>query len=170
MESDPPAPLNAYGESKLAGERIVSGYERGHIVRTSGIFGASDPAQPSRNFFGAIARKLGEGAEAVRVVDDQVTAVTYAPHLAEMLFTLLEAGLPALVHLTSHGSDSWFGWAQLAAELTGHDPARLTPVSGSEYDPHTPRPAHSVLGSEVAGVPALVAQYPADAGIAAYLG
>ena len=78
-------------------------------------------------------------------MDDQFTCVTYAPQLAEMVLELLP-DLPRIVHLTSAGADSWYGWARQLALSAGFDPARIVPVP---TDPGSPvrRPAYSVLGS-----------------------
>ena len=64
LESDPPAPLSAYGHSKLEGERATAAANPRHfVVRSSWLFGHG-----GRNF---VETMLGLGPE-VRVVDDQV--------------------------------------------------------------------------------------------------
>lgn len=168
LESDTPAPLNVYGASKLAGESVVRAYARGQIVRTSGVFGPRNGSVPARNFFSAIAAKIRAGASAIPVVTDQLTAVTYAPHLAEMLLPLLNGGLAPLTHITSDGSCSWFDWAQLAAGELGASPAIIQPVTSDSNGDATPRPNYSVLGTELAPVAAQIAAFPAQLGIQAY--
>jgi len=128
VETDTPAPLNAYGASKLAGEQAVRAYHRGHVIRTSGVFGPRADGVAERNFFRAILEQLGHGADVVPVVTGQRTAVTYAPHLASMVLSLRGETLPALCHLTSAGSDSWFDWARRLASAAGLDAQRITPL------------------------------------------
>lgn len=168
VESDRPAPLNVYGASKLAGEEAVQGWPGGHVVRTSGVFGPRADGKPERNFFRAIVEKLAGGQD-VSVTASQRTAVTYAPHLAEMLFALLGERLPAVVHLASSGANSWYGWAVLAARELGIDESRIRPGGGDEASDAVCRPAMSVLATEHAAAARLVSCHPAEDGIAAYV-
>lgn len=168
VESDKPEPLNVYGESKLAGETLVRAYSRGHVVRTSGVFGGRSGGVAARNFFSAIAARLQDEAVDVPVVADQFTAVTYAPHLAGMLLRLMDEDPAPVTHITSAGSNSWYGWALLAAGILGADPRRIQRIDSTVGGDGTPRPAYSVLGSEQAQVQALVAGHPAEIGIQAY--
>lgn len=165
-EDAAPAPRNAYGESKLAGEGLVAGYEYGHIVRTSGIFGRRTDGT-ERNFFRAIFEKLTQSYEPIEVVDDQFTCVTYAPHLAAMVLSLLP-DLPRIVHLTSAEENSWHGWARELAQAAGFDPARIVPVPTDTGSP-VRRPRYSVLESRYPRVNELIGQHPATNGIADYV-
>lgn len=167
LEDAAPEPLNVYGASKLAGEQPVADYDRGHIVRTSGVFGPRQDGS-ERNFFRAVYDKLSSSDDPLEVVDDQFTAVSYAPHLATMLFELLPAGLPPVVHLTSAGKHSWFGWARELALAGGFDPARIVPVPTDASSP-VRRPRYSVLGSRFPAVNSIIGQYPGTKGIAAYV-
>ena len=168
VESDEPDPLNAYGESKLAGEVTVQEYERGHVVRTSGVFGPRSGGIAARNFFSAIAAALRDGDADVPVVADQFSAVTYAPHLAGMLLGMMSDGLAPVTHITSAGSNSWCEWARLAAEVLGADPCRIRSIETAAGADGTLRPVYSVLGSELPDVQSLVADHPALSGLQAY--
>jgi dTDP-4-dehydrorhamnose reductase len=170
FEDSKPEPLNAYGRSKWAAEMHVANTwvaeSKGHIIRTSGVFGPR-PDGSERNFFRAIFDKLSSSDAPIEVVNDQFTCVTYAPHLAQMVLELLPE-LPRITHLTSAGSDSWYGWARQLAQIAGYDPARIVPVPS---DPGSPvrRPAYSVLGSQYERVNRLIGQFPATKGIAEYV-
>jgi len=169
LESDPPHPLNTYGLSKLAGEQVVQHYARGHVVRTSGVFGPRADDQPERNFFRALVPRLRNSAGNPEVVSDQHTAVTYAPDLAEMVLRLLPGQLPPLVHLTSSGSNSWYHWARLAAAALKLDPEQITPVTTAARGDPTPRPGYCVLGTEYEAAQELIAAHPAPAAVATYV-
>jgi dTDP-4-dehydrorhamnose reductase len=105
-ESDDPAPINAYGRTKLAGERataLVNG--RSFIVRTSWLFG------PRGGNFVETMLRLGEGGGPVVVVHDQVGCPTYTGHLAVGLLRLIDSAAYGIHHMTGEGSCSWYEFA-----------------------------------------------------------
>jgi dTDP-4-dehydrorhamnose reductase len=169
FESDLAKPVNVYGATKLAGENLVRAYPKGHIIRTSGVFGKRGDGREERNFFRAVHGQYTRSARDIQVVADQFTAVTYAPHLAQMVFALLANKLPPVVHLTSHGRESWFGWAKVAAECMGWDASRFSPYSMAELGDQIPRPAHTVLGSQYKEARALMTLAPAKMAIREYM-
>lgn len=170
-ESSPTQPLNIYGASKLEGEILVRKFFRGHVIRTSGVFGERLDGKQERNFFRAIASRYIGSDGKITVVDDQTTAVTYAPHLANMILQLMDSSaIPKVVHLTSKGFDSWYGWAKLALESACLDTGRLVPVSCESVSFRTPRPRHSRLNSEIPEIISLIAMHPAKQAVADYFG
>jgi dTDP-4-dehydrorhamnose reductase len=105
-ESDDPDPINAYGRSKLAGERataLVNG--RSFVVRTSWLFG------PHGGNFVETMLRLGQGGGPVVVVHDQVGCPTYTGHLAVGLLRLVDTGAYGIHHMAGEGSCSWYEFA-----------------------------------------------------------
>jgi dTDP-4-dehydrorhamnose reductase len=146
-EDAPTAPLNAYGRSKLLGERAVLELlpERGYVVRTAWLYG-----RHGKNFVATMLRLAGD-REFVEVVDDQQGQPTSTPELARRLLALGTAALagraPAGVyHGTCSGQTTWFGLARAAFELSGLDPERVHPITSDRFPRPAPRPAYSVLG------------------------
>ena len=161
VESDRPAPLSAYGESKLAGEAPVAEANTRHcIVRSAWLFGMG-----GRNFVETMLRLGGERDE-VRVVDDQVGSPTFCPDLAQALIALLETGEHGIHHVAGAGACSW---AELAAETFARAEVscRVVPITTAEMDRPAARPPFSALTSERAATPRL---RPWQDGLAAYLG
>ncbi|HUE97410.1 MAG TPA: sugar nucleotide-binding protein, partial [Longimicrobiaceae bacterium] len=68
---DRPAPLNAYGRSKMAGEQAALSSAGSMVVRTSWLYGAG-----GANFVDAILNRARERGE-LEVVDDQVGIPTW---------------------------------------------------------------------------------------------
>ena len=161
VESDPPAPLSAYGESKLAGEApTIEANPRHFVVRSAWLFGTG-----GRNFIDTMLRLGGERDE-VRVVDDQVGSPTFCPDLAEALVALLGTEDHGIHHVAGGGACSW---AELAAETfaCAGVGCRVVPITTAEMGRPAPRPAFSALASERVGTPRLRLW---QEGLEAYLG
>ena len=148
-EDAPTSPLNAYGRSKLIGERAVLEFtpETGYVVRTAWLYG-----RHNKNFVDTMLRLAGE-RESVNVVDDQRGQPTSTVALSRQLLALGRAALagraPAGVyHGTCAGETTWCGLAKAAFELTGLDPARVHPITSDQFPTPAARPAYSVLGHE----------------------
>ena len=137
VESDGPAPLSAYGESKLAGELEV---RRGWIVRSSWLFGWT-----GHNFVRTMLR-LGADRDEVAVVDDQRGSPTYTGHLAAGTRELLERP-EGVWHLAADGDCTWAEFAEAIFEEAGLD-CRVRSITTAELARPAPRPAYSVLRSE----------------------
>jgi dTDP-4-dehydrorhamnose reductase len=143
VESDPTAPISAYGRSKLAGEQAVAAAapEAHTIVRTSWLFGAGGPCFP------ATIRRLAAERDELNVVDDQVGCPTFTGHLAHALLALADTRPLGVVHVAAAGRCSWFEFAREIVSAAGLD-CRVNPCTTAEFPRPAPRPAFSVLGSE----------------------
>jgi dTDP-4-dehydrorhamnose reductase len=143
VESDMPHPLSAYGRTKLAGETSVAVANGQHlIVRTSWLFGAG-----GRNFIETMLR-LGVEQPEVLVVSDQVGTPTYTRHLAGAIALLAESDDYGIHHVTGSGSCSWFEFAQEIFDQAGLE-TRVMAARTQMLGRPAPRPAYSVLGSEL---------------------
>lgn len=135
----PPAPLNAYGRSKLAGEEAAREAGDWVVARTSWLYGAG-----GRNFVSTILRRAMEGVP-LRVVDDQRGTPTWTGTLAVTLAGLLEADVPSgIYHTTGRGDTTWFAFACEALRLAGIE-AEIVPVPTEAFPTPARRPRYSVL-------------------------
>ncbi|MDP9863423.1 MULTISPECIES: dTDP-4-dehydrorhamnose reductase [Streptosporangium] len=140
-----PCPVNAYGRTKLAGERAVLEVlpETGYVVRTAWLYGAA-----GKSFVGTIAG-LERTRPVLDVVDDQIGPPTWAGDLAAGLVEMGRTGPPpGIYHATGAGQTSWYGFAREIFTLLGADPDRINPVPAKEFARPASRPAYSVLGHE----------------------
>jgi dTDP-4-dehydrorhamnose reductase len=145
-EEAEPAPLGAYGRSKLAGERAVRAAGGEHlVVRTQWVFG------PGANFVRTMLRAARDG-RALRVVDDQCGRPTWSAVLVEALCAALARGARGTLHLACEGIASWYDLACASIELgaqRGLCPAApVEPIPTREMPRPAARPAYSVLALE----------------------
>jgi dTDP-4-dehydrorhamnose reductase len=144
VESDEPAPLSAYGRSKLAGEQEV---REGWIVRSSWLYGWT-----GHNFLRTMLR-LGAERDEVAVVDDQRGCPTYVGHLAEATRALLDRP-HGVWHIAAQGECTWAEFAEAIFQEAGLT-CRVRRISAEELGRPAPRPANSVLRSERPDAPRL---------------
>jgi dTDP-4-dehydrorhamnose reductase len=162
-ESDPTAPLNVYGASKLSGERAVEAVGGSYLIfRTSWVYGAR-----GKNFLKTILRLAAERPE-LRIVDDQVGAPTWSRDLADATRKIIEqlaaqscsdkisigealGDRRGIYHMTAAGSVSWCGFATAILDemkkrnLSKGTLANILPIPASEYPTPAARPQNSRL-------------------------
>jgi dTDP-4-dehydrorhamnose reductase len=146
LESDCPLPLNAYGNSKLAGELFVrAGAARHYVIRVSGLYGKSPCLEKGGLNFVDLMLKLSREREEVRVVDDEVLTPTATVEVARQLLRMIRDGAEdGLYHATAEGSCSWYEFAREIFRLSG-SPVKLNKAGPGEFPAKVPRPSYSVL-------------------------
>jgi dTDP-4-dehydrorhamnose reductase len=148
VESDAPAPPNAYGASKLAGELLaLSANPETLIVRTAALYGR----HPCRGKGGSnfVERMLARGRERgrVRVVDDETVSPTYTVHLARAVAELIARDARRVVHVAGSGHCTWWELAQATFEEAGLE-VEVERARPGEFPHKARRPAFSALASD----------------------
>ncbi|WP_417726436.1 dTDP-4-dehydrorhamnose reductase [Roseovarius sp.] len=141
--SDPVAPCNAYGRSKLAGEVAVrAAGGQSAILRTSWVFSAH-----GNNFVKTMLR-LSDTRDALTVVEDQIGGPTPAADIASALLTMgramVQGHAGGLYHFSGAPDVSW---AEFAREIFARA-GRATTVAGiptTAYPTPAARPKNSRL-------------------------
>jgi len=156
-EDDNPAPLNAYGRTKLAGDRAIEAVGCDHLIfRTSWVYGARG------NNFLLTMLKLAEKRTELSVVSDQVGAPTTAEGIAEVTAGVLSqvlapkgqgiTGRSGVYNLTHGGEGSWFDFAEeifrQGAEKLGSKQPQVQPIPTSEFPRPAERPHNSRLSQQ----------------------
>jgi dTDP-4-dehydrorhamnose reductase len=144
-----PAPLGAYGRSKLEGERAVLAAHPGAlIVRTGWVY-----SRFGSNFVKTMLRLMAE-RDSLSVVCDQVGTPTWARGLAEALWAAVDRPrLQGIYHWSDAGVCSWYDFAVAIAEealavgLLSRVP-EVRPIPASDYPTAARRPAYSVLNKQ----------------------
>ena len=151
-EGNAPSPINAYGRSKLEGERRIASAGCKHLIfRTSWVYG------PRGKNFLLTMLKLAETRGELRVVDDQRWSPTSSLFLAEATLRAIRA-IPSqgvasgVYHLTAAGTTTWARFAEaifaLAAARRGLRSPRVVRISTTEYPTPARRPAYSAMSPE----------------------
>lgn len=155
LETDTPAPLNVYGQTKLEGEQAISAVDCAYLVlRTSWVY------SNRRDSFVSKVLQWSESRSSIKVVVDQVSNPTWARMLAETAALLLARSggrLTELIranrgvyHLAGSGSASRLDWAReiLKNRPASAPPVEVFPALTSEFPTPAIRPLHSVLDCE----------------------
>lgn len=142
-ETDPAAPQNAYGRTKLAGEAAVRRSGARHVIlRTAWVFSAD-----GGNFVKTMLR-LSRSQPRLDVVDDQIGGPTPAADIASTLLAMtraLSAGHPGgTYHYGGAPQISWAGFARDIFARTGTDTV-VTQIPTSSYPTPATRPLNSRL-------------------------
>lgn len=160
VETDRVNPINAYGRTKLEGERAIARSGCDHVVlRTEWVYG------PHGGNFMLTMLRLAATRPELRVVDDQRGAPTSSRQLGSLTRALLEgpggevsdsslarlrqAG--GIYHATAAGATTWCGFARAIFEARARQLGaafavpRVTAIPSSEFPTPAKRPANSVL-------------------------
>lgn len=155
-ETDTPAPLNVYGETKLAGDLAIQVSGCNHLIfRTSWVYGAR-----GSNFLLTML-KLGQERKELSIVADQIGAPTTSESIAQATACVLaqvlspktgsREGFDGVYNLTNGGEGSWFDFAKAIFEKThaktGASIPDLRPITTDGF----PRPAKRPFNSRLNG-------------------
>lgn len=149
VETDPVAPINAYGRSKLAGEQALAAAQPQHVIlRSAWVFSPF-----GSNFVHTMLRLAAERPK-VRVVADQFGNPTSAADLADAIIAIarqIVSGGPeawGVYHAAAEGETSWHGLAEAVfaeAAKRGHPVPEVEPIATADYPTPARRPANSRL-------------------------
>lgn len=128
LEQDERHPLSAYARSKYYAERYVETLlGRFYIVRIAWLF-----APGGSNFVSKICA-VGRERGRLRIVNDEISSPTYAPHLAGALARLIETEHYGTYHLTNEGICSRFEFAGYFLPLAGLGHVAIEPITSDQF-------------------------------------
>ena len=143
---DTPAPINIYGASKLAGERILQQVlPDAVVVRTAWVYSAH-----GNNFVKTMLRLMKEKPQ-LGVVYDQVGTPTWAKGLAQWLWAVVDKPeIRGTYHWTDAGVTSWYDFAVAIQELAMakgmlEKSIPIAPIPAEQYPTPAKRPSFSVI-------------------------
>jgi dTDP-4-dehydrorhamnose reductase len=112
--TDPPAPVNVYGKTKLIGEQAVhDACSRSYIVRTSWVYGRG-----KNSFLCSVHDDLKSGKK-VHAIDDIWSSTTYVEDLIDRVMMIQRAGFYGTYHVVNAGTCTYYEFALEAGRLVG---------------------------------------------------
>ena len=146
-ESDEPDPINKYGASKLAGERLlVESHCRYCIMRVEWTYGLG-----GNNFVAKLVSLARQGKK-LKVVDDQVGSPTATTEAAEAICELLRRRPQGLFHFASSGYTNRYEMAKFIFDKLKIK-VDLSSCKTSDYACAAERPLNSCFDcGKIAGV------------------
>lgn len=141
-----PAPVTAYGKTKLLGEQNAEKAGKYYILRTAWLYGLG-----GKNFVKTML-KLSETHDTLKVVADQHGSPTCTTTLCEIIEAVMEKEPEyGVYHSTNEGFTTWYDFTCKIMELAGRKTV-VEPVTSEEYKEMNPassdRPKNSMLSKE----------------------
>lgn len=141
-EEDIPNPLSEYGKSKLKGEEeVFNTYYKSFIIRTSWLFSVKC------NNFNRQIIKWSQSSSKLRIIEDQVSAPTYAKDLAYFSWKLINTQEFGLYHFSNSGVASRYEQAEYLLTKIAWK-GTLEKALTKEFNLLATRPEYSKLSSE----------------------
>jgi dTDP-4-dehydrorhamnose reductase len=140
----PTDPINAYGRSKLLGEKMIAeSGARYQIFRTAWLYGSTGNCFPK-----SIARKCRKEGF-VNVVNDQFGQPTWTRDLAAVVDAHSCGNFKEpIVHAVASGEASWYDFAlAVAASMNENKEVQVNQISSRELNLPAKRPVYSVLSN-----------------------
>jgi dTDP-4-dehydrorhamnose reductase len=141
-ETDTPAPLNVYAETKLQGEREVLRENPAAAIARVNFYGWN--AQDKLSLAEWILKQLTTGS-LVSGFSDVVFCPVLANDLAEVMLALLDRNLPGLYHVVGSEAVSKYEFARRVASTFGFDPGQVVPARLSDAGLKARRPLNTSL-------------------------
>src|SRR3990172_3378846 len=136
-ETDAPNPINEYGRTKLAGERLLAETGCDHcIIRVQWTYGAAGDNFPKK----LIAR--AKSGQNLKVVDDQIGSPTATTEVANAICDLLGKKPAGLFHFAADGYVSRYEAAKFMFDMLCLD-VSLLPCKTSDFAGPARRPLSS---------------------------
>lgn len=137
--SDARCPVNTYGRSKAASERIALASDlRTTIIRTDQPYGGWSDA-PGSDFVSWVLNKLERNGQ-LDVYDDWYGAPTHVADITKAVQRITRNHHLGIFHCVGPTYLSRFAWAIQIAAAFDYDPASITPVSSDCGDHPAKRP------------------------------
>ena len=150
LETDTPNPINAYGKTKLAGEKALQALMpiNAIIIRTSWLY-----SEYGNNFVSTML-KLGKERDELSVVNDQMGSPTYATDLADAILEIIRhnkfrdvAQTTQIYNYSNEGEISWYEFAKEIFKIEKIE-CEVNPVTSQQYPTPAKRPRNTLMNKD----------------------
>jgi len=141
-EEAPTHPINAYGESKLAGERFTLNGSVNAVGRVCVLYGPDKP-----NFVTWVINSLREHTP-INVVSDQYNTPTYVGNCARALLRMCELGLTGVYHVSGREQLNRYAFACAIADVFALNKKLINETTTDTLQQRARRPMNSSLSVE----------------------
>ena len=147
LETDMPNPINAYGRTKLAGEKALESVMpmNALVIRASWLY-----SEYGNNFVSTMLR-LGKEQDKLSVVNDQMGSPTYAADLADAILEIIKnkkfrdvAQTTQIYNYSNEGEISWHEFAKEIFKLAEID-CKVSPIKTQQYPTPAKRPRNTLM-------------------------
>jgi dTDP-4-dehydrorhamnose reductase len=150
IETDATNPINAYGRTKLAGEKALQEAMPANaiIIRTSWVY-----SEFGNNFVKTML-KLGKERDELNIVSDQIGSPTYATDLAGAILAIInnkdyqnEENPTEIYHYSNEGEISWYDFAKEIFKMAKID-CKAGPIITQQYPTPAKRPINTLMDKD----------------------
>ena len=147
IETDPTNPVNVYGKTKLAGEKVLQEVmpTNAIIIRVSWVY-----SEYGNNFVKTMLR-LGKERSELSVVSDQIGSPTYATDLASAILEIIKNKefrevdqATQIYHYSNKGEISWYDFAKEIFKLAKIN-CKTVPIKTEQYPTPAKRPNSTLM-------------------------
>jgi dTDP-4-dehydrorhamnose reductase len=146
LETDRTNPINQYGKSKLAGEKLIMETLKEYfIIRTSWLY-----SKYPKNFLTTIVSKIKENAE-LTITKSQKGTPTSCIELAKFIFWLIKNGNKdfGIYHFSAKGEATWYDFAlRIADHFKDYNKNKI--LATTVFKSKAERPNYSVMDNSKA--------------------
>jgi dTDP-4-dehydrorhamnose reductase len=130
IETDIQNPVNYYGETKLAGEQLVTQLPNSLILRISYPFRSH--FEPKSDIVRWMLPRL-ENKETLHLVSDQFITPTFIDDLAVVLDKVISLQIAGVYHSSGETCLSFVDLGKMVAHEFGYDPQLIQPITLNEF-------------------------------------
>jgi len=150
IETDTPNPINAYGRTKLAGEKALQALMpiNAIIIRTSWLY-----SEYGNNFVSTML-KLGKERDELSVVNDQMGSPTYAADLADAILEIIKhkkfRDVGQTTQIYNYQNEGDISWHEFAKEIFKIEKieCEVNPISSHQYPTPAKRPRNTLMNKD----------------------
>lgn len=141
-ESDNPNPINYYGITKLAAERIILNNPNNTILRTAVVYGWHKKSRFTNWILGSLKEK-----KPVDPFTDQYNTPTLVDDLAKSTLEILRLKISGLYHAAGKTCINRYEFAMELADKFGYDKNLIKPITSLQKKQDAPRSISTCLDS-----------------------